>query len=164
MPKLLNSQPKCRRHKASGQAIVTLDCQDFYLGPHGSKISMSEYDRLVAEWLANGRRIPQTDKASVSIEELLAAFWGHAQRHYVGLDGKPTQELKSFRYAMKPLRALSLCANIPETNTSSFMVHPFKRRRALPVPAVVHGNDLLGRCLASSFRLLNRFNIRLRLQ
>jgi hypothetical protein len=33
MPKLLNSLPKYRRHKASGQAIVTLCGNDFYLGP-----------------------------------------------------------------------------------------------------------------------------------
>jgi len=106
VPKLLNSLPKYRLHKASGQAIVTLDGQDFYLGPHRSKTSESEYDRLIAEWLANGRRIPQADKASISVEELLAAFWGHAERHYLGHNGKPTNELNSFRQTMKPLRAL----------------------------------------------------------
>ena len=37
MPRLKNSTPKYRHHKATGQAIVTLDGQDFYLGPWGQK-------------------------------------------------------------------------------------------------------------------------------
>jgi integrase len=106
MPKLINSVPKYRRHKASGQAIVTLCGNDFYLGPHGSKTSRDLYDRLTAEWLANGRRLPMDDQTSVSVEELLAAFWKHAQAYYVGPEGKPTKELDAYRQAMKPLRAL----------------------------------------------------------
>jgi hypothetical protein len=39
--------PKYRKHKASGQAIVTLNGVDFYLGPHGSAASKHEYDRLI---------------------------------------------------------------------------------------------------------------------
>ncbi len=29
MPRLINSVPKCQKHRASGQAVVTLDGQDF---------------------------------------------------------------------------------------------------------------------------------------
>ena len=36
MPRRTNSLPKYRKHRASGQAVVALDGQDFYLGPHGS--------------------------------------------------------------------------------------------------------------------------------
>ena len=50
--------PKYRKHRVSGQAIVTLSGKDFYLGPHGTKASKSEYDRLIGEWLANGRQAP----------------------------------------------------------------------------------------------------------
>lgn len=46
MPKLSNSVPKYRKHRASGQAVVTLDGRDFYLGPHNTKSSKLEYDRL----------------------------------------------------------------------------------------------------------------------
>ncbi len=35
MPLLINSTPKYHRHKRSGQAIVTLNGRDFYLGPVG---------------------------------------------------------------------------------------------------------------------------------
>ena len=55
MPRLVNSSPKYRRHKSSGKAVVTLNGRDFYLGPYGSKASRIEYDRLVAEWMANHR-------------------------------------------------------------------------------------------------------------
>lgn len=106
MPKLVNSLPSYRRHKASGQAVVTLNGKDHYLGPHGSTVSRNEYDRLIAEWLANGRRLTNREIACISIDELLAAFYQHAQGYYVGLDGKPTTELDSYRQAMKPLRAL----------------------------------------------------------
>ncbi len=44
--------PRYRRHKPSGQAVVTLSGQDYYLGPYGTKASKTEYDRLTAEWLA----------------------------------------------------------------------------------------------------------------
>ena len=35
---------------------MTLSGQDYYLGPHGTKASKLEYDRVIAEWLARGRR------------------------------------------------------------------------------------------------------------
>jgi hypothetical protein len=38
--------------------------RSFYLGPHGSPESRAAYDRLVAEWLANGRRPPELGPAS----------------------------------------------------------------------------------------------------
>ncbi len=58
MPRLTKSVPKYRKHKASGQAVVTLDGKDFYLGPHNTDVSRREYDRLVGEWQLNGRRLP----------------------------------------------------------------------------------------------------------
>jgi hypothetical protein len=61
MPRLITRLPKYREHKASSQAIVTLDGRDHYLGPHGSAASKAEYNRLVGEWQANGRRSPVAD-------------------------------------------------------------------------------------------------------
>lgn len=48
------NSPRYRKHKPSGQAIVTLAGKDFYLGPHGSQASKSEDDRLIGEWLSIG--------------------------------------------------------------------------------------------------------------
>ena len=55
MPRLKQAVPKYRKHKQSGQAIVTLGGRDHLLGPHGTKTSKAEYDRLIGEWLQNGR-------------------------------------------------------------------------------------------------------------
>jgi integrase len=51
MPRLNGKVPTYRLHRASGQAIVTLNGRDHYLGPHGTQASRMQYDRLVCEWL-----------------------------------------------------------------------------------------------------------------
>ena len=40
--------PKYRKHKASGQAIVTIGGKMHYLGPHDTKASRAEYDLVFA--------------------------------------------------------------------------------------------------------------------
>ena len=60
MPRLSKSLPKYRKHKASGQALVTLDGKDFYLGPHDSPESHARYYALLAEYNSNGRRAPES--------------------------------------------------------------------------------------------------------
>ena len=65
MPKLISTPPKYRNHKASDQAVVTLNGKDHYLGPWRSRISRLEYDRLICEWLENGRRLPGGQSLSV---------------------------------------------------------------------------------------------------
>ena len=47
MPRLINRNPSYRKHKATGQAIVTIDGKDYYLGPWKTRASKVEYDRLV---------------------------------------------------------------------------------------------------------------------
>jgi hypothetical protein len=39
--------PSYRLHKPTGQAVVTLNCQDRYLGRYGTPESRAEYDRLL---------------------------------------------------------------------------------------------------------------------
>lgn len=46
--------PSYRLHKPTGQAVVTLDGRDVYLGRHGTPKSREAFDRLTAQWLANG--------------------------------------------------------------------------------------------------------------
>ena len=50
--------PSYRLHKPTGLAVVTIDGRDFYLGPHGTEESHGEYDRMIQEWLLNGRKSP----------------------------------------------------------------------------------------------------------
>src|SRR5579884_2601811 len=105
MPKLNGRIPKYSLHKASGRAIVTLDGTDHYLGEYDSPDSKIKYDRLVAEWLANGRQRvqPVPQGPSLSLNELIAAYWQHAQGYYRKADGTPTQEIETLRQALKPL-------------------------------------------------------------
>lgn len=66
LPKLApNAVPSYRLHKQSGQAIVTLGGKDFLLGSHGTATSKAEYDRLIAEWIANGRRQLQSESTLI---------------------------------------------------------------------------------------------------
>ena len=45
------SVPSYRYHKPSGQGVVTLSGKDFYLDPWQSESSVTEYRRLLAEWM-----------------------------------------------------------------------------------------------------------------
>ena len=107
MPKLVDATPKYRRHKASGQAIVTIQGHDFYLGPWNSKGSKVEYDRIISEWLAAGRQLPATngEASDLTIVELLARYKKFAQRHY-RKDGVSTGEWDNIALAIRPLKEL----------------------------------------------------------
>ena len=106
MPKLHeNAVPSYRLHKQSGQGIVTLSGKDFLLGPHGSAASRTEYHRLTAEWLANGRQLGGSHVARLTVNELILAFWRHAKAYY-RKDGRPTSEVELARYALKQLKDL----------------------------------------------------------
>lgn len=98
MPRLKNRVPSYRLHKATGQAIVTLNGQDNYLGPYDSPESRNRYDTLIAEWLANNR---QSDTNSLTINELFVAYWQYVESYYVK-NGKPTGEQKAIKYALIP--------------------------------------------------------------
>jgi integrase len=107
--------PSLRRHKPSSLGVVTLNGKDHYLGhwPEGSKNPPAAvrlaYDQLIAEWLAAGRRlqpVPEKQPEGISINELLVAFWRHAEQHYRDGAGKTTSELDNVRDSIRPLKAL----------------------------------------------------------
>jgi integrase len=95
-------------HKASGLAVVRIDGRDHYLGAYGSAESREAYDRLIAEWLANGRRLaPQTvGDNEATVNELAAAFFRHVEQHHRRPDGTQTDEVKEYRMALRPLKHL----------------------------------------------------------
>ena len=104
MPRLVNLTPKYRRHRHSGQAIVTFNGRDHYLGPYGTKASRAEYDRLIAEWLAVGRRPPESIAGNpATIVELAAAYWGFAQGYY-RKNGQPTRTLERVKMSLRILK------------------------------------------------------------
>ncbi|HZZ80754.1 MAG TPA: hypothetical protein VFE62_19785 [Gemmataceae bacterium] len=100
------SIPKYRRHKASGQAVVTIAGRDHYLGPHGGKTSVREYDRLVGEWLAGGRvLVAQVERHGMTIAELCRAYKAFAERYY-RKEGRPTPTVDSIRVSLRTLRQM----------------------------------------------------------
>jgi len=99
MPKLVNSLPKLRHHKASGQAVVTFQGRDYYLGRWRSKAAQAEYNRLAAEYLAHGR-IGEPNHA-VTVSELLAAYVRFAVSYY-----RESNELEHVKLALRPLKEL----------------------------------------------------------
>ena len=104
MPRLKHSIPAYRHHLASGQAIVTLNGREYYLGPHGSKVSRAEYDRLVGEWLQQGRRQAppkdNLDECELTVVELIAAYLPFTRTYY-RKHGRPTSEAKAIIYALR---------------------------------------------------------------
>ena len=97
--------PSYRRHKPTDQAIVSLSGKIFYLGPYGTEASKKKYDRLIAEWLANGRRLPSAGEQGLTVGELVLRFWDFAHGYYVK-DGEPTKEIPCIRLAVRPMNDL----------------------------------------------------------
>ncbi len=98
--------PKYRHHKSTNRAVVTLNGHDHYLGKWESPGSRAKYDRLIATWLANDRRLPETQPDGViTVGAVLVAFMEHALVYY-RKNGEPTKEVASFREALRPLRQL----------------------------------------------------------
>jgi integrase len=94
--------PSYRKHKPTGQAVVTLNGKDRYLGCHGTAASKAEYDRLIAEWLACGRHLPKTD--SLSVNEVILAYVRYATGYYSS--GGETSEVARIKDAARPLKRL----------------------------------------------------------
>jgi integrase len=99
-----NRQPSYRLHKPSGQAVVTLCGHDIYLGAwsrNPDAPSRREYDRLISEWLAAGRCLPNKT-SDLTVAELAAAYKRHAAAYY-SQNGKPTNTFIRSRLAMRRL-------------------------------------------------------------
>ncbi|RUL83425.1 tyrosine-type recombinase/integrase [Tautonia sociabilis] len=75
--------PRTSRHR-SGQAVARLNGRDHYLGAHGSPEAAAAYERLIAEWLADGRRSPADEP---TVNDVILAFLDHATAYYK--DGGP---------------------------------------------------------------------------
>jgi integrase len=81
--------PQPTRHKATGQAVVRLNGRDIYLGRYGSPAAKAKYDRLITDWLDNGRQLPDAPR---TVNEIILAYLEHAQTYYKPIrkrDGEP---------------------------------------------------------------------------
>ena len=107
-PSRRNSVPRIpgfRLHKASGQGFVEVEGHRHYLGRYDLPATREKYHRFIAEWIANGRKlvVPPED---ITIVELLAAFFDHADEYYRKPDGSSGSEVHAYRLAITPLKRL----------------------------------------------------------
>jgi integrase len=122
MPRLTQSVPKFRKHKSSGQAFVEINGRRHYLGPHGTKASRLEYDRLITEWLSSGRSVSfGTPAHVVSITELVVDYVEHVKAYY---GTGPNSELHRVTRVLRPVREL-----YGRTPAADFSVLQFKSIR-----------------------------------
>ena len=106
MPRIAGeSVPAYRKHRASGRAIVVIAGRCHYLGPHGTVASRVEYDRLIAEWIANGRQLAVAPDLGLTIAELMQRYRQHVQQYYLK-NGRPTSEQHDIASAMRFVRLL----------------------------------------------------------
>ena len=92
--------PSIRHHKPSGRAVVSLDGLDHYVGECGSEATQAAYDRLIAEWLANGRQLAKRN--DLSVNELLVVYLHHAREFY-GTRRTCQSQLSRIKVAIRPL-------------------------------------------------------------
>jgi hypothetical protein len=65
--------PQYCHHKPTDRAYVRIDRKMIYLGKHGSATSRREYDRIIAEFIANGRQA-FADPDEILVEQLIIRF------------------------------------------------------------------------------------------
>lgn len=110
MPRLANKLPSYRFHRASGQAVVTLNGRDVYLGNYNTDESRDRYKLVIQEWLAGERQLPPSGPTGshprtpgdITINEIFLPYWEHAQQYY-RKNGKPTREVGNIKAALAPL-------------------------------------------------------------
>ncbi len=90
--------PSYRLHRPSGQAVVTLNNRDLYLGEYDTPESHTEYDRVIAECLVNGRRTQNA--TDLTIIELILRYLGFVDGYYT------STEPANIRLALRPVRKL----------------------------------------------------------
>ncbi|CAN5440688.1 site-specific integrase [soil metagenome] len=100
--------PSYRKHKSSGQAVVTLTTgfggrRDVLLGKFGTAASRKEYDRVLLEWIGNGRRL-QPASSDLSINELVLAYWNACWSRLKWEEGKGS--CQNVKDAMRILKQL----------------------------------------------------------
>ena len=95
--------PSYRLHKPSNQAVVTLDGRDIISAGTGPLKAGPSIDRLLAEWLANGRRLPAPASGSdLTVNELVLAYLRHADST-TSRAASPRWSQKTSGLAIRPL-------------------------------------------------------------
>ena len=133
--------PSYRLHKHSGQAVVTINARDIYLGEYGSPESKAKYDEKIAEYLVHGRTIPtDDDDDDLTINQIIVEYMKWAQSYYVKA-GVATSELANIKIALNHLQQIS---NYGEMEANGFKPAHLEVIRAEIMKAKLHRNPSLG--------------------
>ena len=92
------------RH-CNGRGFVELGGKRHYLGAAGAPKTKQAYDRLIATWLSNGRRLP-TAPEETTVVELCRDYWTYCERYFSKAEGATSSSLGRVKQALRPLRAL----------------------------------------------------------
>lgn len=113
MPRKAPAVPQYKLHKASGQAYVQIGKNRRYLGVWETPASKEAYARFLAEWAV--RPLPEPSSAALpsglgpselTVAELGAHFWTHADAYYRGADGRHTDHIGTVKRALGILAEL----------------------------------------------------------
>jgi integrase len=117
MPRTKNgSLPFYRLYRRTGQAVVTIDGHDHYLGEYGSLESKTRYQRLIDAWLADKQSgDPKGAQAgpscapagSPTVNELILAYVRYAKGYYKAGPNGEQKEVGCLRDALRIVRKLS---------------------------------------------------------
>jgi integrase len=102
-----NPVPAYKHHKPTNTAHCWVNGQWVSLGRWDSPESRQAHARICAELAAAPTpAVVSHPGASPTVDQILLAFWTHAQQHYRRPDGTLTNEQKEYRLAFVPLREL----------------------------------------------------------
>lgn len=123
--------PKRRLHRPSGNAVVTLNGKDIYLGKYDNPESEDRYNELVGRWLANGRSLPEQTGATVAgqsgeltVTELCAKYYAWCKTRYAKSDGRVEGSLDRSKQMIKRLRRF--CGSSRVANFGPVMLTEFR--------------------------------------
>lgn len=102
--------PALVHHKPTGQARVRINGRDIYCGRYGTPEANEKYRHVLADYLAQRSTYPPPGDAasapagpSLSINELIVAYWRHAQSYY-RKNGEPTSQVAVLRGTLRLFR------------------------------------------------------------
>lgn len=98
-----------RRHRDGkrDRAFVELGGRRVYLGQWDTPESHVLFARVVAEWKTSGKELQaKGESEDLTVMEVCARFWSHAEEYYRKPDGTPGSELRNYRLAIRPVNVL----------------------------------------------------------
>ncbi len=143
MPHRHHTVPGYRFHKRTGQAVVTLSGRDHYLGKHGSPESHAKYQRLIAEYVNHGFRMPELGaRAPFLVAHLCDQYRAFAEREYRHPDGTPTGTVENTKLAMRGL--FEFAADLPAEEFGPRLLNQLRERMVERGLARATINDRIG--------------------